>query len=104
LRHRELLDAAHIIPDTDVRGVPLVTNGIALCKLHHAAFDSYIIGISPSRIVEVRKDILDEEDGPMLLHGLQGIHGRSISVPRHPADHPSPKSLEVRYEEFRKAG
>jgi putative restriction endonuclease len=64
LRHRELLDAAHIVPDTDVRGVPVVSNGLPLCKLHHAAFDSYMIGISPSRIIEVRRDILDEHDGP----------------------------------------
>jgi putative restriction endonuclease len=59
LKHHELLDAAHIVPDADVRGMPSVTNGLALCKLHHAAFDSYIIGISPARIIEVRHDILD---------------------------------------------
>ena len=34
--------------------VPSVTNGLALSKLHHAAFDSCIIGTSPERMVEVR--------------------------------------------------
>jgi putative restriction endonuclease len=43
LRHRQLLDAAHIIPDKDPRGLPLVSNGLALCKLHHAAFDRRFI-------------------------------------------------------------
>ncbi len=104
LRHRELLDAAHIVPDADIRGVPLVTNGLALCKLHHGAFDSNMIGVSPARVIEVRKDILDEHDGPMLLHGLQGVHGQPISLPRHRADHPAVEYLEVRYEQFRKAG
>jgi putative restriction endonuclease len=104
LKHRELLDAAHIVPDADVRGMPSVTNGLALCKLHHAAFDSYIMGISPARIVEVRRDILDEEDGPMLLHGLQGVHRKPIDLPRQQADYPASEYLEIRYQEFRKAG
>ena len=47
LRHDELLDAAHIIPDSSPEGEPHVSNGIALCKLHHAAFDSFIIGVAP---------------------------------------------------------
>ncbi|MBI2994399.1 MAG: HNH endonuclease [Gammaproteobacteria bacterium] len=40
LRHEELLDAAHIVPDTEPRGEPVVRNGLALCTLHHAAFQS----------------------------------------------------------------
>jgi len=39
LRRQELLDAAHITPDSDAEGEPVVSNGVALCKLHHAAFD-----------------------------------------------------------------
>ena len=89
LKHRELLDAAHIVPDKDPLGIPSVTNGLALCKLHHAAFDSYIIGISPARVVEVRQDILAEEDGPMLLHGLKGVHRQPIALPRQAADYPA---------------
>ena len=69
LRHRELLDAAHIIPDADKAGVPEVPNGLCLCKIHHAAFDQNIIGITPDYQVEVRKDVLEEIDGPMLKHG-----------------------------------
>ncbi|MFM2105299.1 MAG: hypothetical protein RL338_331, partial [Chloroflexota bacterium] len=37
LRHPELLDAAHIIRDLDPDGDPVVSNGVSLCKLHHAA-------------------------------------------------------------------
>ncbi len=71
LRHEELLDAAHIIPDTAPEGEPSITNGIALCKLHHAAFDSFIIGVAPDYTVHVRRDVLDETDGPILKYGLQ---------------------------------
>ena len=37
LGYRELLDAAHIIPDSELRGEPVVSNGMSLCRLHHAA-------------------------------------------------------------------
>ena len=101
LRHRELLDAAHIVPDSEPEGVPEVRNGLALCKLHHAAFDRMFIGVRSDLVVEVRQDILDEEDGPMLLHGLKELHQRSIWVPRHIELRPSSELLERRYESFR---
>jgi putative restriction endonuclease len=100
LRHRELLDAAHIVPDVEEGGAPVVNNGISLCKLHHAAFDRFMIGISPEYSIQVRGDILREEDGPMLVHGLQELHGREIFVPSRRADRPSPVSLEWRFERF----
>jgi predicted restriction endonuclease len=37
--HAALLDAAHIILDTEPQGEPTVRNGLALCKIHHAAYD-----------------------------------------------------------------
>jgi putative restriction endonuclease len=103
IRHRDLLDAAHIIPDTDPAGDPVVRNGLSLCKIHHAAFDSYIIGIRPDYIVEVQPAVLEEEDGPMLLHGLQGLHRSRIVVPGARQDRPDPARLERKYERFRGA-
>ena len=103
LRHRELLDAAHIVPDREEGGVPVVSNGLALCKLHHAAFDGDIIGIRPDLVVEVRSDVLVEVDGPMLKHGLQGFHGQRILVPVRALQKPDPDRLHERYERFRRA-
>lgn len=100
LRHRELLDASHIIPDTDPRGEPEVSNGLALCKIHHTAFDRYFIGIRPDAVVEVRPDILEEEDGPMLQHGLKGLHGQRLFLPRQARHRPDPEALAYRYESF----
>ena len=51
-------------------------------------------------MVEVRRDILDEIDGPMLRHGLQEMHGARIQVPRAPRERPDPERLERRYERF----
>ena len=71
LNHTELLDAAHIIPDSLEDGLAIVPNGLSLCKIHHAAFDKNIIGIKPNLEISIRADILDEKDGPMLRHGIQ---------------------------------
>jgi putative restriction endonuclease len=51
-----------------------IDNGIPLCKLHHAAYDSFILGVTPDYIIHVREDVLEEEDGPVLQHGLKGLH------------------------------
>lgn len=104
LRHEELLDAAHIVPDKHPDGEPIVQNGLALCRLHHGAFDRLFIGLRPDYVIEVRADILREQDGPTLAHAIQGMHGKTIVLPRSPDLRPDPKRLVVRYEEFRKAG
>jgi putative restriction endonuclease len=104
LRHTELLDAAHILPDGHPRGAPIVPNGLALCKLHHGAFDSHILGIRPDLVIDVRADVLREPDGPVLRHGLQGFHGQAIQVPRIVELRPSRELLAERYELFKKAG
>ena len=104
LRHEELLDAAHITPDSDADGIPVVTNGIALCKLHHAAFDRLFFAIRSDYEVEVRKSILSEVDGPMLTVGLQQTHGKSIYLPKRVGDRPDARRLEKRYAEFLAAG
>jgi putative restriction endonuclease len=104
LRHEELLEAAHILPDGHPRGEPVVSNGLALCKLHHAAFDGHLIGVKPDLVVHVASAILHEPDGPMLRHGLQAFHGSRISVPRNSTLRPNPEFLAERYEWFLKAG
>lgn len=104
LKHVELLDAAHIIPDGREHGTPIVPNGLALCSIHHRAFDANVLGVRPDMKVAVRRDILDEIDGPMLKHGLQEMDGRPLSLPRRHAQHPDRGRVEERYEEFLAAG
>jgi putative restriction endonuclease len=104
LRHQELLDAAHITGDTLPEGEPVVSNGLALCKLHHAAYDRHFLTVRPDYRIEVRQSILLETDGPMLLHGLQGLHLQEIVLPRSEALQPDRLRLETRYEAFQQAG
>ncbi len=98
------MDVAHIIEDSEAEGEPIVSNGLALCKLHHAVFDRFILGVTPDYIIEVRTDILEEIDGPMLQHGLQGMHHQRILLARSSECHPDRDRLALRYERFRQAG
>ena len=101
LRHGELLDAAHIIPDGIDGGDPIVRNGLALCKIHHAAFDVQILGIRPDSQIEIRSDLLTEIDGPMLRHGLQDLHGQQLmAIPRARNERPDRDRLEWAYQRF----
>jgi putative restriction endonuclease len=102
LRHIRLLDAAHIQGDAD-GGQPVVTNGIAMCKIHHAAYDVDIFGISPTYRVGVRQDVLREIDGPTLRYTLQEIDGSPIQLPSRRAARPDPELLEVRWNRFKEA-
>ncbi len=87
LRHPELLDAAHIKEDSD-GGEPVVPNGVAMCAIHHRAFDANVLGIRPDFIVQIREDVLEEHDGPTLRHALQGVHGEKLVLPRQRGAHP----------------
>ena len=100
LKRQELLDAAHIISDAQTHGIPSVTNGIALCKLHHSAFDANILGIRRDYTIHIREDVLQEKDGPMLIHGLQGWNGMKLSTLPTESRRPDPERLHLRYQSF----
>jgi putative restriction endonuclease len=103
LRERSLVQAAHIVPDVDPQGIAAVVNGLALCAIHHLAFDRNVLGIDPDGVVHIARRLLDETDGPMLRTGLQGFHGAAIGLPRRPADRPDPARLEHRFKRFEQA-
>ncbi|GAB2680670.1 HNH endonuclease [Barrientosiimonas humi] len=101
LRHAVLLDAAHIVPDSDRAGIAAVRNGLSLCKIHHAAYDTGILGIRPDYTLAIREEVLREVDGPMLRHGLQDMHGQRLRVlPRRRSEKPDPDLLEMQWDRF----
>jgi putative restriction endonuclease len=102
LRERELVQAAHIVSDSSAEGIAAVVNGLALCAIHHLAYDRNLLGIDPHGVVHIARRLLDERDGPMLREGLQSFHGRGIELPRRPPDRPDPERLEIRFDEFRR--
>jgi putative restriction endonuclease len=103
LKHTNLLDAAHIIPDGEELGDPIIVNGMSLCKIHHAAFDENIIGVTPDYKIQVREDILFEIDGPMLKHGIQELNNRKLILPSSRNEWPDKARLEIKYGKFKGA-
>jgi putative restriction endonuclease len=104
LKHRDLLDAAHIIPDHEPDGSPLVTNGLSLCKLHDSVFDSFIIGITPDYEIVVRNDVLEETGGSVLQYALKNLHKSKLILPASVNDRPNKDSLAWRFEKYKSVG
>lgn len=100
LKHSELLDAAHIIADALEAGQPTTSNGIALCKIHHAAYDKNFLGISPDYVVHINESLMVEVDGPMLKYGLQAMNKRALSLPPLHRDRPRKDNLDIRFQQF----
>lgn len=95
-----LLDAAHIMSDKDEEmGQPVVSNGLPLSKLHHAAFDAHLLGIDPDYRVHVSDRLLIQNDGPM-LEALKALNGKGIRLPNRAQDRPDRDRLALRFERF----
>ena len=100
IKHRVLLDAAHITPDAALHGTPDVTNGLSLCKIHHAAYDAQLLSVSPDYRVLINEALLTEIDGPMLRHGLVERHNELIALPRRAELWPDRDRLAERHTVF----
>jgi putative restriction endonuclease len=82
------VEAAHIYPKHE-GGSDDVRNGIALCKLHHWAFDSGWLSLTDSCEVIV-KDAPDRTG----YHEFKRLEGESIHLPDEDTEHPHPKFIQ----------
>lgn len=99
----ELLDAAHIRPDSQ-GGSARISNGLSLCKIHHGAYDSNIIGISPDYKIHVRESVLATFDGPTLQHSIKEMNGEKLrQVPTLRTNQPDRELLAERFQTFQEA-
>ena len=69
------IDAAHVRWHS-ADGPDILENGIALCKLHHWAFDKGILGIDPSNIIRVAGAFVSQVEGGLPLKSLAGERKR----------------------------
>src|SRR5690606_7761969 len=97
---KQLLDAAHITPDSEEGSSTEVSNGIALSQIHHKSYDSNLIGISPDLKVVVSEKLLEVFDGRM-LDALKASNGATVCVPKHSELQPDKDRLAKRFELFR---
>jgi putative restriction endonuclease len=51
--------------------------------------------------VRINAEVLSEVDGPMLSHGIQEFHSKTLMVlPQGRSDRPDPSLLEERFQAF----
>lgn len=77
---RTEIEAAHVIPRGSA-GADDVRNGLALCRLHHWAFDNLLIGITPSRAVVCSSAVTAVPHNAVLF----AISGVSLRTPTNPS-------------------
>ena len=73
-----------------------------MSTLHHAEFDSYLIGVDPDLGIHVSRNVFDADDR-LLLASLQRLDGKSLRVPDEPSARPDPAFLEWRFDRFEAA-
>jgi putative restriction endonuclease len=78
----------------------MATGRLALCAIHHLAYDRNVLGIDPNGVVHIAPRLRRESDGPMLRQGLQGFHGRGIELRRRSEERPDPERLAIRFRAF----
>jgi len=92
----ELIDAAHIIPVAAATSTDETKNGIALCKLHHAAFDRNLLSFDERYKIEVSDSEVSRLTAANLAGGLQEFrqHLRTaIILPSDRRDYPPPQYI-----------
>ncbi len=86
-----LLDAAHVLPVDQPGSTDDTNNGVALCALHHRAYDRALIAFDPTYAIQVNKKQVDELTSLSLAGGLRQFQAGlkpSLILPADPRDYP----------------
>lgn len=93
----KLLDAAHILPVAHPDSHDQVTNGVALCALHHRAYDSSLITFDGSYRIRVNENQvanLRSEGRSGGIAGLRSALRPSLLLPQKKASRPSATMIQ----------
>lgn len=91
-----LLDAAHILPVAHPDSDDLVTNGIALCALHHRAYDAALVTFDDTYSIEIGKAAISGLASAGLGGGAKQFEAAlrpSLLLPKAKASHPSTQMI-----------
>jgi putative restriction endonuclease len=91
-----LLDAAHILPVAHPESNDKVTNGVALCALHHRAYDMALVTFDSSYSVLINQEAADRlavdgRDGG--LPAFKAALAPALLLPQVQANHPSQQMI-----------
>ena len=98
----DLLEAAHIVPDSE-GGEASVRNGIAMSTFHHTAYEADLLGIDPDGKIHLSDRITAVRDGPMYDHGLLRLEGLNMRFPLYEEHRPNRDFLAMKFERFHQA-
>ena len=93
----KLLEGAHILPVSEPESTDETSNGIALCVLHHRAYDRSLITFKPNYEIHVSAKKVAELRAANLAGGIQGFRDNLrevIQVPAEQASRPNPELVE----------
>nr|WP_239684263.1 HNH endonuclease [Stenotrophomonas maltophilia] len=94
----KLIEAAHIVPVAAPHSTDLTSNGVALCALHHRAYDSNLVSIAEDYSIQVSRNRVAELRGLNLGGGIKSfISGLNdyIILPADRRDYPSVDNISV---------
>jgi putative restriction endonuclease len=94
----KLVDAAHIVPVSDPRGDDDVTNGLALCRLHHGAYDTGLIGVNSDFAIILNSAAAERLKTVQLAEGLDAFRRAlpdQIRLPHVSEVRPDPRKLRI---------
>lgn len=97
----KLVDAAHIIPVSHPRSTDVVTNGLALCRLHHGAYDNALLGVQSNYHIVVNPAAerrLVDLGLHMGLEAFKSTLPKMITLPNVSDVRPDPMNLRVALE------
>jgi putative restriction endonuclease len=92
----ELIDAAHIIPVAASTSTDETRNRIALCRLHHTAFDRNLISFDERYKIEINKSEISRLTAINLIGGLREFKQQlrtAIILPVDRRDYPPPEYI-----------
>jgi len=96
----KLIEAAHIIPDKEIGPKQTVSNGIALNRLHHRAYDSQLLGIDPDYKIHLGREFELIEGSDVISNYFSMYEGAKIYVPKNNQLKPDKDYLARRFESF----
>jgi len=94
----KLVDAAHIVPVSDPRGDDIVNNGLALCRLHHGAYDVGLLGVRSDYRIILNTAAADRLRQVQLDGGLDAFQAalpKLIRLPNVAEVHPDRRKLRI---------
>ncbi len=93
-----LVEAAHIIPVYNPDSTDLTSNGLALCALHHRAYDGGLLAVNEHFKILENPDLIHQLESSGRVEGLDFFKDnlrQDILLPEKVSNHPKPEYLKM---------